>query len=1406
MRDIKLTIKIITDEAKNKLAELKKQMENLSEPKQSAGGFAQSIAEGFSRARSAAQSAYEVARQMVASLDMAGRRQSMEYEQAQRALREARREAEAFERALERAEPRGMVDRLKEMNGALRVGLIALGTQAGFDTFVKSFMELDTATQRIRTLGGAAEELAPRLKQMAVEMSRSVPIAANEMQNAMYEALSAGVEPSEQAMKKFMDVAVKLSVGGVETIGNSVNVLSSVLNAYGASVDEAARYSDILFNTVNLGKTTIPELSASLSQVVPAAASAEVGFDAVGAALALMTANGIPTSQAATKLNALLTEMKKPGQDFAEVMKAAGVSLESLREEGLVETLVRLRGAMEQLGVQAGQVMGSVESAAAFDTLTKDVERFRETFEGVAGVTGSTEAAFERMQESVQVRLQQMIAQLQATFVELANVFMPLVEGVLGGVQTAIKLISQAFGGQFAPVMKSATIAVLAYVAAQKMASREMITTAVNSIKTLIASLFAKTTATTAATAATNALKAAWATNPLGMVLAGVALAVGAIMTLRDALSESIEEKKQAVEAEKSYLEEQKKTLENDLKQAEAKRTLIDQYVQLAEKSKRTADEQRKFEALQKQIEKNYPGLIDKTASFSDNLGKLKAESAETANYIGKLETQLSELDRRVAESNRKLLYIEANKIRADIAKVFDDATSNWLGAMDANASAMEYKMNQMFDKIYSAKTVDELRARLQDLTEYIEAWKPEGQEQQDAKYKMLKMVQEFGRLRQQAMTFWDEYEKEKAEETAEEVVKTEKKKTEEVRKETDERIRKKIEELQAARKSAESAAEAAEAEAEAERARRGRSRSLAEELEYEQKRLRIIAEHLDKAKKIEVQNEKERETVAKFVEGLESELQQRTSKVNLLNAKIEWKDKEKAMKAIEDDIKQLEGEIKIAYEREDFEAANRAIDEILEKNKQLQEALQLHLQVETDDEARQEIIGKIEQLQKDADARKIEIGVNLQKLAITKITDPIEYEYRKALLEADLTYRRELEMAEDNIARKLIAQEKYWQERQRLEHKYIRESLRLENRLRSAMEEASRVLLEQLTAGLDVVQAKISGLEEQLSSFGKEDKDKYKDEERKLSDSLQKREVTLREYAARMDEIDEQKRKSGERASREELRIRLATARALAAAAGQLEASNLAAIAAIQRQIATNMQRLESEGKNIADNLSELFAGTGENISKLLEGTAGVAAATFGAMLAAGVEVGEAFRKAILGTLIKTAQQAILTYIPQIYAAFMGWMGPFGLAAATAAIAMVYGALEYARSAIGLRSGAVDLQGPGTETSDSIPARLSRGESVITAKATRANKELLEWINRTGRPAVEYFIAKKDVNFYNTHNDALTLEIRALRQEIAQLPMKRTIASRVEVGIDVNDRELIRRIAIEREARLRRL
>lgn len=46
-----------------------------------------------------------------------------------------------------------------------------------------------------------------------------------------------------------------------------------------------------------------------------------------------------------------------------------------------------------------------------------------------------------------------------------------------------------------------------------------------------------------------------------------------------------------------------------------------------------------------------------------------------------------------------------------------------------------------------------------------------------------------------------------------------------------------------------------------------------------------------------------------------------------------------------------------------------------------------------------------------------------------------------------------------------------------------------------------------------------------------------------------------------------------------------------------------------------------------------------------------------------------------------------------------------------------------------GYKDGVIDLQGPGTSKSDSIPARLSRGESVMTAEETRASKNTLKAI-----------------------------------------------------------------------------
>jgi tape measure domain-containing protein len=89
--------------------------------------------------------------------------------------------------------------------------------------------------------------------------------------------------------------------------------------------------------------------------------------------------------------------------------------------------------------------------------------------------------------------------------------------------------------------------------------------------------------------------------------------------------------------------------------------------------------------------------------------------------------------------------------------------------------------------------------------------------------------------------------------------------------------------------------------------------------------------------------------------------------------------------------------------------------------------------------------------------------------------------------------------------------------------------------------------------------------------------------------------------------------------------------------------------------------------------------------------------------------------------------------------------LGPVGGAIAAFALGAMsikqISAIDSAQFPQAFKDGVIDLKGPGTETSDSIPARLSRGESVMTAEETKRYKPVLQAI-RDGE--FEAFVAKK--------------------------------------------------------------
>lgn len=108
-------------------------------------------------------------------------------------------------------------------------------------------------------------------------------------------------------------------------------------------------------------------------------------------------------------------------------------------------------------------------------------------------------------------------------------------------------------------------------------------------------------------------------------------------------------------------------------------------------------------------------------------------------------------------------------------------------------------------------------------------------------------------------------------------------------------------------------------------------------------------------------------------------------------------------------------------------------------------------------------------------------------------------------------------------------------------------------------------------------------------------------------------------------------------------------------------------------------------------------------------------------------------FLKSMLTSILDAIEIAVNAYYAQILAKEIASKSWGGVASAAALMVLIKAAFAGAKTLVkGFSTGGY-VQGSGTGTSDSIPARLSNGESVMTAKATSMFSPILSAFNQLG-------------------------------------------------------------------------
>ena len=284
--------------------------------------------------------------------------------------------------------------------------------------FRKNMLEVATISTQV------TDDMTGFMNQV-MSITQEIPIKAPEAAKALYSIVSAGHDGADGM--KILEVSAKAAVGRLTETETAADAVTTILNAYKMSAEEAGTVSDQLFTTVRLGKTTFGELGASIAQVAPIAAAYGISIDQVLGAVASLTKQGTPTSQAMTQIRAAIQGTAGELGDAAFQGRTFQEALQLINEKagGSASKMKEMLGTDEGLAATLALTGKNAKSAAS------DLGELQNSL-------GATEAAFEKMKDAADNQLTLLANNVQAYL-------RPLGEKILKEVSDIAKAFNEAF-------------------------------------------------------------------------------------------------------------------------------------------------------------------------------------------------------------------------------------------------------------------------------------------------------------------------------------------------------------------------------------------------------------------------------------------------------------------------------------------------------------------------------------------------------------------------------------------------------------------------------------------------------------------------------------------------------------------------------------------------------------------------------------------------------------------------------------------------------------------------------------------------------------------------------------------------------------------------------------------------
>jgi len=292
----------------------------------------------------------------------------------------------------------------------------------------KAFSNFEAGMSNVATLIDTSTESMRDMGREVLDVARRTPVAMGDLTSALYDVRSAGISAGD-AMK-VLEGSARLGVAGLGSTKEAVDLVTSSINAFNLQGEEQARIYDLIFKTVQSGKTNISQLAQGFGAVAGTVANAGIKIDEYLASVAAMTTTGLPAAQAHTQLRAAIAGLTRDTKETAAVFKALGAENFPdliVKSGGMVQAFQRIR---EQLGGSDSallKLVGSTEAMNAILGLTGNQnEAFTDTLANMRDGADAVGGAFDKQSKTAAARAQEMRNKLEAAAISIGELVIPV--------------------------------------------------------------------------------------------------------------------------------------------------------------------------------------------------------------------------------------------------------------------------------------------------------------------------------------------------------------------------------------------------------------------------------------------------------------------------------------------------------------------------------------------------------------------------------------------------------------------------------------------------------------------------------------------------------------------------------------------------------------------------------------------------------------------------------------------------------------------------------------------------------------------------------------------------------------------------------------------------------------------